>query len=217
MTSYANDTTTSAAAATSAGAVEAAATTAAVTAPQSAVGGVAAPAAADSSKVKGRDNLSISRTQYGDEDGNSSDGREKADTTPENIKKIAEIMDSPDGTMSANSPIPSPRHVQLRNPMNPGFVGLGAAIDEPLASRLCTGGRVGVQGSESPEEGSTPPRSSCGALWSGFELATATTTAAGVLCDCLLVVVVVLAEVMVLVELPLLLLLLSLGDSMSTS
>jgi len=138
MTSYANDTTTSAAAATSAGAVEAAATTAAVTAPQSAVGGVAAPAAADSSKVKGRDNLSISRTQYGDEDGNSSDGREKADTTPENIKKIAEIMDSPDGTMSANSPIPSPRHVQLRNPMNPGFVGLGAAIDESCG-KFCLG------------------------------------------------------------------------------
>nr|XP_036672066.1 uncharacterized protein LOC108015895 isoform X2 [Drosophila suzukii] len=138
MTSYANDTTTSAAAATSAGAVEAAATTAAVTAPQSAVGGSAAPAAADSSKVKGRDNLSISRTQYGDEDGNSSDGREKADTTPENIKKIAEIMDSPDGTMSANSPIPSPRHVQLRNPMNPGFVGLGAAIDESCG-KFCLG------------------------------------------------------------------------------
>ncbi|KAH8363939.1 hypothetical protein KR084_000634 [Drosophila pseudotakahashii] len=138
MTSYANDTTTtttssSSAAATSAGAVE----SAAVTAPQSAVGGVGT--AADSSKVKSRDNLSIHRTQYaGDEDGNSSDGREKADTTPENIKKIAEIMDSPDGTTSANSPIPSPRHVQLRNPMNPGFVGLGAAIDESCG-KFCLG------------------------------------------------------------------------------
>uniref|UniRef100_A0A6P4FQY5 Uncharacterized protein LOC108050434 n=1 Tax=Drosophila rhopaloa TaxID=1041015 RepID=A0A6P4FQY5_DRORH len=144
MTSYANDTTgaatttatSAAAAAASAGAVGAATTVG--TAPQSAVGGVAT--AADSSKVKSRDNLSISRTIYGDEDGNSSDGREKADTTPENIKKIAEIMDSPNGTTSANSPIPSPRHVQLRNPMNPGYVGLGAAIDiDESCGKFCLG------------------------------------------------------------------------------
>ncbi|KMY98961.1 uncharacterized protein LOC6737644 isoform X2 [Drosophila simulans] len=144
MTSYANDTTTAAAAATTAtsaaatsssvGAAEAATT--AVAAHQSAVGGVAP--SADSSKVKSRDNLSIGRGQYADDDGNSSDGREKADTTPENIKKIAEIIDSPDGTTSANSPIPSPRHVQLRNPMNPGFVGLGAAIDDSCG-KFCLG------------------------------------------------------------------------------
>ncbi|XP_017059735.1 uncharacterized protein LOC108100387 isoform X2 [Drosophila ficusphila] len=138
MTSYANDTTSAAAAttsATSAGAAEAAATTTVGNAPQSAVGGVAT--AADSSKVKSRDNLSISRT-YGDEDGNSSDGREKADTTPENLKKIAEIIDSPDGMTSATSPIPSPRHVQLRNPINSGFVGLGAAIDDSCG-KFCLG------------------------------------------------------------------------------
>jgi len=142
MTSYANDTTTAAAATTatsaaatsSDGAAEAANT--AVAAHQSAVGGVAP--SADTSKVKSRDNLSIGRGQYADDDGNSSDGREKADTTPENIKKIAEIIDSPDGTTSANSPIPSPRHVQLRNPMNPGFVGLGAAIDDSCG-KFCLG------------------------------------------------------------------------------
>ncbi|XP_017080949.1 uncharacterized protein LOC108114458 [Drosophila eugracilis] len=144
MTSYANDTTSAAtttttsstAAATSAVAVESAAAITADTAPLSTVGGVAT--SADSSKVKGRDNLSISRTQYGDEDGNSSDGREKADTTPENLKKMTEIIDSPDGTTSASSPIPSPRHVQLRNPMNPGFVGLGAAIDDSCG-KFCLG------------------------------------------------------------------------------
>ncbi|XP_016955594.1 uncharacterized protein LOC108028351 [Drosophila biarmipes] len=165
MTSYANDTTTSAAAATSAGAVEAAAATAAAAAPQSAVGGVAATAAADSSKVKSRDNLSIGRTHYGDEDGNSSDGREKTDTTPENIKKIAEIMDSPDGTTSAHSPIPSPRHVQLRNPVNPGFVGLGAAIDESCG-KFCLGKpppspaeKAAAQSRANPQHG-TPPGNS---------------------------------------------------------
>ncbi|XP_041564438.1 uncharacterized protein LOC108150233 isoform X2 [Drosophila elegans] len=171
MTSYANDTTdaatttatsAAAAAAASAGAVEAATT--ADTAPQSAVGGVAT--AADSSKVKSRDNLSISRQTYGDEDGNSSDGREKADTTPENIKKITEIMDSPDGTTSANSPIPSPRHVQLRNPVNPGYVGLGAAIDDSCG-KFCLGKpppspaeKAAAQGRANHHHGTPPGNSS---------------------------------------------------------
>ncbi|KAH8379523.1 hypothetical protein KR009_005424 [Drosophila setifemur] len=141
MTSYANDTTAAAkTTSTSAAAAEASSVAATTTtaAAQSAVGGVAT--AADSSKAKGRDNLSIDRnTGYGDEDGNSSDGREKADTTPENIKKIAEIMDGAnDGSTSQASPVISPRHVQLRHPMNPGFVGLGAAIDDSCG-KFCLG------------------------------------------------------------------------------
>ncbi|XP_032309518.1 uncharacterized protein LOC6507879 isoform X1 [Drosophila ananassae] len=138
MTSYANDTTT-----TTSGATAAAAAT---TSSEATSGGVAtavgAGASADPSKAKGhRDNLSIGRrtTGYGEEDdGNSSDGREKADTTPENIKKIAEIMEGAEDGASPTSPALSPRHVQLRHPVNPGFVGLGAAIDES-SGKFCLG------------------------------------------------------------------------------
>ncbi|KAH8240062.1 hypothetical protein KR032_010799 [Drosophila birchii] len=136
MTSYANDTTTAAATPTTAA-------TSAGEAPAAAGGGSTTPAglaslSADSSKAKSRDNLSIGRTVYADdEDGNNSDGREKADTTPENLKKIAEIIDSPtDGTSPLSA---SPRHVQLRNPTaNPGYIGLGAAIDESCG-KFCLG------------------------------------------------------------------------------
>ncbi|XP_017021283.1 serine-rich adhesin for platelets isoform X2 [Drosophila kikkawai] len=148
MTSYANDTTTAAPAppttttATSAGEAPVGAgvatTTAAGNASLSAVGDMVT--ASDSSKAKSGDNLSIGRTVYAEEDGNSSDGREKADTTPENLKKITEIIDSPDGSNPATSPLAlSPRHVQLRNPTaNPGYVGLGAAIDESCG-KFCLG------------------------------------------------------------------------------
>ncbi|XP_070136585.1 AF4/FMR2 family member lilli isoform X1 [Drosophila bipectinata] len=131
MTSYANnDTTTSSSTTTSGGGGGAAAAT---TSPEaSGAGGVAT--AADPSKAKGRDNLSIGRTVYGEED----DGREKADTTPENIKKIVEIMEGAEGSTSPISPSLSPRHVQLRHPVNPGFVGLGAAIDES-SGKFCLG------------------------------------------------------------------------------
>ncbi|XP_020804571.1 uncharacterized protein LOC110181222 isoform X1 [Drosophila serrata] len=153
MTSYANDTTTAAAAppatttttttatATSAGEAPVgagAATTTPGNASLPAVGDMVT--ASDSSKAKSGDSLSIGRRVYPDEDGNSSDGREKADTTPENLKKIAEIIDSPDGSNPAISPVSlSPRHVQLRNPTaNPGYVGLGAAIDES-SGKFCLG------------------------------------------------------------------------------
>ncbi|KAH8296769.1 hypothetical protein KR054_011017 [Drosophila jambulina] len=146
MTSYANDTTTAAAAptttttATSAGEAPAGGGGgAAGNASLSAVGGMVT-ASDSSSKAKSGDNLSIGRTPYADEDGNSSDGREKADTTPENLKKIAEIIDSPNDSNLATSPLSvSPRHVQLRNPTaNPGYVGLGAAIDESCG-KFCLG------------------------------------------------------------------------------
>lgn len=143
MTSYANDTTTSATTTTTSGATAAATTSPAASATTTTTaqsgGGVAT--AADPSKAKGRDNLTIGRTRpvYGEEDGNSSDGREKADTTPENIKKIAEIMEgAEEGCTSPTSPALSPRHVQLRHPLNPGFVGLGAAIDES-SGKFCLG------------------------------------------------------------------------------
>ncbi|KAH8270517.1 hypothetical protein KR018_011047 [Drosophila ironensis] len=133
MTSYANDTTT-ASPTTNATSGETSAPTATATTPAapSAVGGGVAAA------TKSRDSLSIGRSGYGDEDGNSSDGREKADTTPENIKKIAEMMGGADGSTSPISPAISPRHVQLRHPVNPGFVGLGAAIDES-SGKFCLG------------------------------------------------------------------------------
>ncbi|XP_033239108.1 uncharacterized protein [Drosophila pseudoobscura] len=158
MTSYANDTTTTtttaaaAAAAAATGAGNAAAT-AAAGATQAGVGGVAG--AVESSKVKAKsgDTLRIGRGgRYSDEDGNSSDGREKTDTTPENIKKIAEIMDQtadkvvsgpatpqtqPPPPHSHSHPPLSPRH-QLLSQVNPGSVGLGAAIDES-SGKFCLG------------------------------------------------------------------------------
>ncbi|XP_041447499.1 uncharacterized protein LOC111072664 isoform X2 [Drosophila obscura] len=148
MTSYANDTTTTtttaAAAAAAAGAGNAAAAVGG--AAQAGVGGVAG--AVESSKVKAKngDTLRIgSGGRYSDEDGNSSDGREKADTTPENIKKIAEIMDqnadkvvsAPATPQSQSQQHLSPRH-QMLSQVNPGFVGLGAAIDES-SGKFCLG------------------------------------------------------------------------------
>ncbi|SPP77049.1 mediator of RNA polymerase II transcription subunit 12 [Drosophila guanche] len=149
MTSYANDTTTTttaaaAAAGAGAGAGNAAAAAAAIGgATHGGVAGVAGAVESSRVKDKSRDTLHIGG-RYSDDDGNSSDGREKADTTPENIKKIAEIMDqsvdkvvSAPATPQAQSQHPSPRH-QLLSQVNPGFVGLGAAIDES-SGKFCLG------------------------------------------------------------------------------
>lgn len=134
MTSYANDTTATAAAATTttegaatnAGAVTPVAPLAATT-PATAVGAAAKQVSSNNSNNNG---------EYNEDDNNSLDGREKADTTPENLKKIAEIINDKEAAAATSGSL-SPRlqHQQLHTL---SFVGLGAAIDESN-TKFCLG------------------------------------------------------------------------------
>ncbi|KAH8418737.1 hypothetical protein KR222_006019 [Zaprionus bogoriensis] len=134
MTSYANDTTATASAPTTtattatanAGAAAAAATTAAaaaVTTPTHAAGDASVKKMSSNNRYKEDDNVSL-------------DGREKADTTPENIKKIAEIISDKEAAATAAATL----HVSSTAPQMhaSSFIGLGAAIDESN-SKFCFG------------------------------------------------------------------------------
>lgn len=120
MTSYANDTTQTAAAPPATTTQTTTATTGTATA-----AATTTPAAASAKQMSGNHN---NNSHYEEDDNSSLEGREKADTTPENIKKIAEII-------SGNEAAP-PR-VQLHTTTS-SFVGLGAAIDESNA-KFCLG------------------------------------------------------------------------------
>lgn len=141
MTSYANDTTTTAAAPPATTTTTTAATPAATTTATGTVAAAAATHAAgiDASSAKqmssSNNNRSHSHSQshYEEDDNSSLDGREKADTTPENIKKIAEIISDNEAT----SPM-SPSTPKLQQLHTSSFVGLGAAIDESNV-KFCLG------------------------------------------------------------------------------
>ncbi|XP_017843345.2 uncharacterized protein LOC108600339 isoform X1 [Drosophila busckii] len=132
MTSYANDTTATPATTTNTSNIgtdsntseyQAATTTRTAIADQS------------SKQMSGNNNS----THYDEYDNNSSDGREKADTTPENIKKITEIISNIE-EVGASETLPTPprsprlQQQQQQHQLNAsGLVGLGAAIDESNA------------------------------------------------------------------------------------
>lgn len=128
MTSYANDTTQTAAA------PPATTTTTQTTATTGTETAAAAttPAAASAKQMSGNHNNNNNSNHYEEDDNSSLEGREKADTTPENIKKIAEIISGNE----AAAPKLQQQH-QLHTTTS-SFVGLGAAIDESNA-KFCLG------------------------------------------------------------------------------
>ncbi|XP_017861928.1 PREDICTED: mucin-19 isoform X1 [Drosophila arizonae] len=141
MTSYANDTTSTAAATTTTTTtIEGAATNAGAITP--AAPPATAPAAAVGAAAKQVSNNNSNDNGEFDEDDNSLDGREKADTTPENLKKIAEIINDKEAaaaaaaTATSGSLSPRLQHQQHLNASS--FVGLGAAIDESN-TKFCLG------------------------------------------------------------------------------
>ncbi|KAM8709316.1 hypothetical protein ACLKA7_016168 [Drosophila subpalustris] len=140
MTSYANDTTTTAAAPTTT-------TTAANSGATATVASVATTttAAVDATAAQLNKQMSSinNNSRYDEDDNNSLDGREKADTTPENIKKIAEIISDKEAAAAAAAAAtptsPTQRLQQQQQQLHAsGFVGLGAAIDESNV-KFCLG------------------------------------------------------------------------------
>lgn len=130
MTSYANDTTQTAAAPPAT--TTTTQTTTATTGTETAAAATT-PAAASAKQMSGNHNNNNNNSNHYEEDDNSSlEGREKADTTPENIKKIAEIISGNE----AAAPKLQQQH-QLHTTTS-NFVGLGAAIDESNA-KFCLG------------------------------------------------------------------------------
>lgn len=127
MTSYANDTTQTAAAPPAT--TTTTQTTTATTGTESAAAATT-PAAASAKQMSGNHNNNSNH--YEEDDNSSLEGREKADTTPENIKKIAEIISGNE----AAAPKLQQQH-QLHTTTS-SFVGLGAAIDESNA-KFCLG------------------------------------------------------------------------------
>ncbi|XP_068148454.1 LOW QUALITY PROTEIN: streptococcal hemagglutinin [Drosophila tropicalis] len=162
MTSYANETTTgtnTTAATTTGNATAAAAaevTNVAIDGNGTAGAGNASAAIESSSKVMAKQLATNSNSyhhhHHNDDDNSSSDGREKTDHTPENIKKIAEIMGedvvgataaaaaatSPSTNLSPRHNLQHHHHHQHTPQNNANFVGLGAAIDESNA-KFCLG------------------------------------------------------------------------------
>lgn len=128
MTSYANDTTQTAAAPPAT--TTTTQTTTATTGTETAAAATT-PAAASAKQMSGNHNNNNSN-HYEEDDNSSLEGREKADTTPENIKKIAEIISGNE----AAAPKLQQQH-QLHTTTS-NFVGLGAAIDESNA-KFCLG------------------------------------------------------------------------------
>lgn len=128
MTSYANDTTQTAAALPAT--TTTTQTTTATTGTETAAAATT-PAAASAKQMSGNHNNNNSN-HYEEDDNSSLEGREKADTTPENIKKIAEIISGNE----AAAPKLQQQH-QLHTTTS-SFVGLGAAIDESNA-KFCLG------------------------------------------------------------------------------
>lgn len=128
MTSYANDTTQTAAAPPAT--TTTTQTTTATTGTETAAAATT-PAAASAKQMSGNHNNNNSN-HYEEDDNSSLEGREKADTTPENIKKIAEIISGNE----AAAPKLQQQH-QLHTTTS-SFVGLGAAIDESNA-KFCLG------------------------------------------------------------------------------
>lgn len=127
MTSYANDTTQTAAAPPAT--TTTTQTTTATTGTETAAAATT-PAAASAKQMSGNHNNNSNH--YEEDDNSSLEGREKADTTPENIKKIAEIISGNE----AAAPKLQQQH-QLHTTTS-SFVGLGAAIDESNA-KFCLG------------------------------------------------------------------------------
>lgn len=127
MTSYANDTTQTAAAPPAT--TTTTQTTTATTGTETAAAATT-PAAASAKQMSGNHNNNSNH--YEEDDNSSLEGREKADTTPENIKKIAEIISGNE----AAAPKLQQQH-QLHTTSS-SFVGLGAAIDESNA-KFCLG------------------------------------------------------------------------------
>lgn len=128
MTSYANDTTQTAAAPPATTTTQ---TTTATTGTETAAAATT-PAAASAKQMSGNHNNNSNSNHYEEDDNSSLEGREKADTTPENIKKIAEIISGNE----AAAPKLQQQH-QLHTTTS-SFVGLGAAIDESNA-KFCLG------------------------------------------------------------------------------
>lgn len=128
MTSYAKDTTQTAAAPPAT--TTTTQTTTATTGTETAAAATT-PAAASAKQMSGNHNNNNSN-HYEEDDNSSLEGREKADTTPENIKKIAEIISGNE----AAAPKLQQQH-QLHTTTS-NFVGLGAAIDESNA-KFCLG------------------------------------------------------------------------------
>lgn len=128
MTSYAKDTTQTAAAPPAT--TTTTQTTTATTGTETAAAATT-PAAASAKQMSGNHNNNNSN-HYEEDDNSSLEGREKADTTPENIKKIAEIISGNE----AAAPKLQQQH-QLHTTTS-SFVGLGAAIDESNA-KFCLG------------------------------------------------------------------------------
>lgn len=126
MTSYANDTTQTSAAPPATTTTQ---TTTATTGTETAAAATT-PAAASTKQMSGNHNNNSNH--YEEDDNSSLEGREKADTTPENIKKIAEIISGNE----AAAPKLQQQH-QLHTTTS-SFVGLGAAIDESNA-KFCLG------------------------------------------------------------------------------
>ncbi|XP_030371831.1 uncharacterized protein LOC115622121 isoform X2 [Scaptodrosophila lebanonensis] len=150
MTSYANDTSTTAAATptntnTTAAPAEITTTNSSASTPAAtiAAGGANITSLSPSpATVNRKYNKQMSNQQspsrYDDDD--SSDGREKIDTTPENIKKIADIIGDK-AIVMPNSPhaAPASRLAHANNTHhNASLVGLGAAIDESNV-KFCLG------------------------------------------------------------------------------
>lgn len=129
MTSYANDTTQTAAAPPAT--TTTTQTTTATTGTETAAAATT-PAAASAKQMSGNHNNNNNSNHYEEDDNSSLEGREKADTTPENIKKIAEIISGNE----AAAPKLQQQH-QLHTTTS-SFVGLGAAIDESNA-KFCLG------------------------------------------------------------------------------
>ncbi|XP_030571416.1 uncharacterized protein LOC115770309 isoform X2 [Drosophila novamexicana] len=140
MTSYANDTTATAAATTTTTTTTAGGEPpAAAATPASAVG--AAAVVQLNKQMSSHNNNNHNNRAYEEDDNNSLDGREKADTTPENIKKIAEIINDKEAAAAAAAATPStlsPRLQQQQQQHASSFVGLGAAIDESN-TKFCLG------------------------------------------------------------------------------
>lgn len=128
MTSYANDTTQTSAAPPATTTTQ---TTTATTGTETAAAATT-PAAASAKQMSGNHNNNSNSNHYEEDDNSSLEGREKADTTPENIKKIAEIISGNE----AAAPKLQQQH-QLHTTTS-SFVGLGAAIDESNA-KFCLG------------------------------------------------------------------------------
>lgn len=127
MTSYANDTTQTAAAPPAT--TTTTQTTTATTGTETAAAATT-PAVASAKQMSGNHNNNSNH--YEEDDNSSLEGREKADTTPENIKKIAEIISGNE----AAAPKLQQQH-QLHTTTS-NFVGLGAAIDESNV-KFCLG------------------------------------------------------------------------------